>query len=456
MAVRRPPRKSLPQEFSPPANSRFPGRAADGFREQTSISHAHILRPPLPRGTLRRPDSPTLGRQAVSTPTLRPGLLRANTVAEQVFTAATRGNLRQASSRNSDLHRLDALSPPATARDNNDGRGPGAPGAEPPEPAEAQPPPLRKGPTQTSSSWPPLSPSLIEAYQLDGPVGSGAFGTVWRATHLESGELVAIKVIERNKQLIEDFRVELNEAEILKTLAHPNIVRLKELAAEPTGSAAYLVMELVDGGHLQSRLDRDGAYNDAQASEIFKQVASAVSYLHERNITHRDIKPENILFVRDAGLTVKLTDFGLSTMKGGRLTTFCGTPSYCGARASAATQQERLCMGLGKRRQQAVLGAPCVNVILSLSLAAALVRRPLPPISHSLTPLLRRHLPPLSPCAAPELLLGDGYGKAVDMWSLGVLAFALCAHLPPISTTSAARAFPPGRASRAAALRPAA
>jgi len=199
-------------------------------------------------------------------------------------------------------------------------------------------------------------PAIVtDSYALDKPLGSGAFGTVWKATHKESGEPVAIKVIERQKQVVEDFRLELNEAEILKALDHPNIVLLRELSTDPSGTASYLIMEVVEGGNLQDRLDEQGAFNDADAAEIFRQVASAIGYLHERNITHRDIKPENILFVDKESLRVKLTDFGMSTMKDGRLTTRCGTPSY----------------------------------------------------------------------VAPELLGGDGYGKAVDMWSLGVLAYAL-------------------------------
>lgn len=182
-------------------------------------------------------------------------------------------------------------------------------------------------------------PSTLSDYALEGPVGSGAFGTVWAARHKPTQERVAIKVIQRKKQLVEDFRLELNEAEILKTLDHPNIVQLKELSAEPSGSAAYLIMEMVEGGHLQTRLDERGAYGDRQASGIFKQVASAIAYLHERNITHRDIKPENILFSSNSGLAVKITDFGMSTMKEGRLTTRCGTPSYCGEPALTAMRR---------------------------------------------------------------------------------------------------------------------
>ena len=224
-------------------------------------------------------------------------------------------------------------------------------------------------------------------------LGAGAFGTVWMASNRETGCVCAIKIVERKRQLHEDFSLEPAEAEILKKISHPNIVQLIDLIS--TEVCVYLVMELVLGGHLQARLKAHGAYAEPQAKVLLRQVSCAVQHLHERNIIHRDIKPENILFTyredgvggpdapdaqghADAGhdggcsesggsgrggsagannpaLEVKLTDFGLSTMKEGRLTTRCGTPSYC----------------------------------------------------------------------APELVGGEGYGKAVDIWSLGVLSYVV-------------------------------
>jgi len=184
---------------------------------------------------------------------------------------------------------------------------------------------------------------------------------VWMVTARETGERAAIKIVERKRQLHEDFALEPAEAEILKQVAHPNIVKLIDLIS--TEACVYLVMELVLGGHLQARLKAHGAYDEARARVLIRQVVAAVRHLHERNIIHRDIKPENILFASDSDtiLEVKLTDFGLSTMKEGRLTTRCGTPSYC----------------------------------------------------------------------APELLSGEGYGKAVDIWSLGVLTYVvLTGQLP--------------------------
>ncbi|KAJ1625407.1 kinase-like domain-containing protein [Pavlovales sp. CCMP2436] len=309
------------------------GAAADLVRSGplSPLVYSRLTRPR--GGAAGSPNSPTSSRAHTADETFVSLLGRVSGAAVPAF-PSPKGALRSPGSQGADA--------PAAAED--------APEAAP-APAEARRPRL-----DTQFVFPP---HLAESYELIAPVGSGAFGTVWHAVHIESGEQVAIKVIERKKQLVEDFRLELNEAEILKSIAHPNIVRLKELASEPSGSDAFLIMELVDGGHLQAQLDEHGAYSDAEAVAIFRQVVSAIGYLHERNITHRDIKPENILFAREkegAGeRVVKLTDFGMSTMKDGKLTTRCGTPSYC----------------------------------------------------------------------APELLLGDGYGKAVDMWSLGVLAYIL-------------------------------
>jgi hypothetical protein len=131
-------------------------------------------------------------------------------------------------------------------------------------------------------------------------------------------------------------------------------------------------MELVMGGHLQARLQGGHYYEEHRARLLFAQVVEAVHYLHDLNITHRDVKPENILFAsKNDELTVKLTDFGLSTMKEGRLTTRCGTPSYC----------------------------------------------------------------------APELLAAAGYGKSVDMWSLGVLAYVVLTGVLPFVGSDRADLF---------------
>ena len=109
-------------------------------------------------------------------------------------------------------------------------------------------------------------------------LGSGAFGTVWQAQNRSTGDKVAIKIIEKKRQLQEDFRLESSEVEILKSIHHPNIVKLLDVYNSET--CVYLVMELVTGGHLQARLKDNGCYNEDQAKLLLEQVLAAVHYLH--------------------------------------------------------------------------------------------------------------------------------------------------------------------------------
>lgn len=220
--------------------------------------------------------------------------------------------------------------------------------------------------TPSLSMKPRVPHDVSNTYNICAMLGSGGFGTVWMAQRRGTSERVAIKIVERKRQLYEDFSLEPAEAEILKNIDHPCIVKLIDYISSEV--YVYLVMELVLGGHLQAKLKTKGAYPEKCAKCLLQQVISAVHHLHDRNIIHRDIKPENLLFDEGEELRIKLTDFGLSTQKEGRLHTRCGTPSYC----------------------------------------------------------------------APELLSGEGYGKAVDMWSLGVLTYViLTGNLPFIGSDRA-------------------
>jgi len=133
----------------------------------------------------------------------------------------------------------------------------------------------------TPPEWRPppkirLPSSVNELYSLGECIGRGAFGTVWQGTHRVTGDDVAIKLIERKRQLLEDFRVELNEVEILKTVNHPSIVTLKELWNFE--EHVYLVMELVNGGQLQKHLTTHGPYDEGSARLITRQIFSAIDY----------------------------------------------------------------------------------------------------------------------------------------------------------------------------------
>ncbi|GMI34632.1 hypothetical protein TeGR_g12175, partial [Tetraparma gracilis] len=124
---------------------------------------------------------------------------------------------------------------------------------------------------------------------------------------------------------VEELR---GEAEMLKQLDHPYIVKLEDVFTSDT--AVYLVMELLHGGDLFDRIVDRGRYDETSSRRVARRILSAVGYLHERHIVHRDLKPENILLeAKDNDFTVKVTDFGLAKKanKDG-LRTFCGTPQY--------------------------------------------------------------------------------------------------------------------------------
>jgi serine/threonine protein kinase len=113
-----------------------------------------------------------------------------------------------------------------------------------------------------------------------------------------------------------------NEVSILKTLDHPNIIRLFQVIE--TVDHVYLVMEYVSGGQLRQHIRDTLRLCEEKARGIFKQILCAVKYCHDRGIVHRDLKADNILL--DTEGNVKVIDFGLGTRYsiGEELTDWCG------------------------------------------------------------------------------------------------------------------------------------
>ncbi|XP_036031991.1 LOW QUALITY PROTEIN: serine/threonine-protein kinase MARK2-like [Onychomys torridus] len=154
-------------------------------------------------------------------------------------------------------------------------------------------------------------------------LGCGSFGEVKLACHLPTHTRVAVKVLEKNTNSVADISTEVN---ILQSLEHRNIVRFFDMIDTPTTS--YLIMEYVAGEDLESCLRALGCLKEEEARVIFRQVVSAVHFLHQRHITHRDIKLENIL-VNAAG-DAKLCDFGMAIQitEGQKLEELCGSLLY--------------------------------------------------------------------------------------------------------------------------------
>lgn len=157
-------------------------------------------------------------------------------------------------------------------------------------------------------------------------LGAGASGSVTRAVHQRSGEVFALKAIERHK--ISDHNLQTyiqREVETQRSLRHPNIVRLYDSFEEK--SSIYLVLEYMPNGQLFHYVRQRRWLQEAEAAVLLRDVLSALGYLHKQGIVHRDLKAENVLL--DQRGRAKLADFGwcAELVAGGRRT-FCGTVDY--------------------------------------------------------------------------------------------------------------------------------
>jgi eukaryotic-like serine/threonine-protein kinase len=151
-------------------------------------------------------------------------------------------------------------------------------------------------------------------YRIEGRLGSGAMGTVFRAVDLRRGAKVAIKVVPRLSPSSEDYQRFCNEARIAAHLRHPNVVDVHEFNLTEKG-IPFLVMELLEGEDLFDHLQRVRTLPPAQALPLLRQVGSALHAAHGIGIVHRDIKPTNIFLCREGdGEVVKVIDFGLSKL----------------------------------------------------------------------------------------------------------------------------------------------
>lgn len=158
----------------------------------------------------------------------------------------------------------------------------------------------------------PVTGALLgERYRLDELIGRGGMASVWSATDTVLGRPVAVKRLHAgllaDAEHAERFR---REAMLVARLSHPNLVHLLDRGDDPEGP--YLVMELVEGENLKTRVRREGALDPDDAARICAQVGRALAYAHAQGVVHRDIKAQNVLITPDGG--VKLADFGIARL----------------------------------------------------------------------------------------------------------------------------------------------
>lgn len=167
----------------------------------------------------------------------------------------------------------------------------------------------------------------VAGFELQEEIGRGGMGVVYRALHVETGHLYALKTLALEADAQAQARFQREGLGHARVDAHPNVIRVH--AAGVAAGRAYLVLELAGGGDLKGRL-RGGPLAPREAARIAIELGRALEHAHERGVLHRDLKPANVLFDEEG--RAKLVDFGLARLQDeGTLTrsgTLLGTPGY--------------------------------------------------------------------------------------------------------------------------------
>ncbi len=179
---------------------------------------------------------------------------------------------------------------------------------------------------------------LVGEYRIEGKLGSGGFGTVYRAVHPLIGKTAAVKLLARqyssNPQMVARF---IAEARAVNQIRHRHIIDIFSFGSLDDGRQ-YFVMELLEGMTLDAFLKERKTLTPEEAIPILRAVARALDAAHARGIAHRDLKPENVfLAMQDGEIFPKLLDFGIAKLLGEAATasglktntgTPIGTPHY--------------------------------------------------------------------------------------------------------------------------------
>lgn len=181
-----------------------------------------------------------------------------------------------------------------------------------------------------------LGSTLVDKYKILALVGVGGMGAVYCAQHLGIDRRVALKILQPNLAIGNEYVVELftREAKLAGRLTHENIVDVKDAGHTPDG-IAYIAMEWLEGRTLDEELANQGRLGFRRAIGIIRQIAAALSVAHAERIIHRDLKPANIMLLDtlDGHDQVKVLDFGIGkilseTTANSPVSALVGTPQY--------------------------------------------------------------------------------------------------------------------------------
>ncbi|HSD24045.1 MAG TPA: serine/threonine-protein kinase [Solirubrobacterales bacterium] len=150
-----------------------------------------------------------------------------------------------------------------------------------------------------------------ERYELEDRLGHGGMATVYRARDLKLDREVAIKLLADNFAGDEEVRKRFSrEARLAARLDHPNVVQVFDVGEDE--ERPFIVMEHVEGGTLEDRLNRRRrSLERGESLRLLGQLCQGLGHAHTKKLVHRDIKPQNLL-LRDSDECLKITDFGIA------------------------------------------------------------------------------------------------------------------------------------------------
>lgn len=176
----------------------------------------------------------------------------------------------------------------------------------------------------------------------DDPFARGAFGLVYKGTYF--GTPVCVKVVPMDQHNPDDIKQVQREITALKELNHPNLVQF--FGMFDLNNEMYIVTEYIPGGTVRNSIHKDkGDVSWATRVKMANDVASAISFLHTKNMIHRDIKSDNLLISEN--YDVKLCDFGLSRSvpepKKKQRMTLCGTDDFMAPEVTLGMDYDSAC-----------------------------------------------------------------------------------------------------------------